>query len=94
MRKITLFALSIAASPAVAQQVQPTRFEHEGVHYEYVVETRANGGRLIKGRNVSDNRRFSLLERDGLVTGTVGSSAVTYRVPARKVAVVTVGAGE
>lgn len=95
MRKFVIAATALlVAAPAVAQNAQPTRFEHEGVHYEYVVTQRADGSRLIQGRNLSEQRKFSLVERDGLVTGSVGSSDVSYRVPAvKKASAETKGAG-
>lgn len=87
MRKlIVAAAVLLGAAPAVAQDVQPTRFEHEGVHYEYVVVHRPDGARVIEGRNLSNQTKFSLLERKGVVTGTVGTSDVAYRVTAKKAA--------
>lgn len=84
MRKFIIAAVALlGTAPAVAQNA-PTRFEHEGVHYEYVVTQRADGARVIEGRNLNEQRKFSLIERNGLVTGSIGGSDVAYRVPTVK----------
>ena len=84
MRKSLLPLFLLAVVPAAAQAEQPVRFEQDGSRFEYVVTDRADGSRLISGRNLTANQNFQLLVRGDRVSGTFGGSAVAFQAPVAK----------
>lgn len=82
---LSLVAITAVATPALAQQpsnATPIAFERDGISYVGTVEQRGSV-RLISGHEVQSGRPFELEVRNGRVTGTYGSSHVSYTVASK-----------
>lgn len=83
MRKILIASFTLLSlTPVLAAAQEPVRFVRDGVQYEYVTLDRADGSRVITGRNLSTRQSFKLVVRGRDVSGTFGSSEVAFRAPA------------
>lgn len=77
---LLLLPLAMTALPvaAQAQEAEQFTFEHAGDRYVYTVKTSGNT-KIIDGTETRSGKRFSLRVGERRVTGTVGSSPVSFR---------------
>jgi hypothetical protein len=76
-RIIAAIAASLTATIGLAAEPEQ-RFVHDGRTYVYhTVE--ADGAKVISGRQLPDGSPFRLVVRHGRVTGTAGSTPVSFR---------------
>ena len=72
-------ALALTATPAFAETAPTTTFEHEGVTYTYSTAVRGDV-RIIQGTSLPGGQTFNLTVRGGRVSGTSGTSRVSFRL--------------
>ena len=82
MRSLTLSLILLAAVPAAAQAERPYHVKRDGIDFEYSAITHANGVREITGTNLSTGEDFSFRVNGRLVSGTVGTTRVSFKAPA------------
>ena len=82
MRSFTISLILLAAVPAAAEAEGPYRVKHDGMDFEYSAITQANGVREITGTNLRTGEDFAFRVNGRLVRGTVGTTQVSFRLPA------------
>jgi hypothetical protein len=81
MRSLKISLILAVAVPAAAQAEGPYHIKRDGMEFEYTAITRANGVRELTGTNLRTGEDFSLRVNGRMVSGTMGNTQVSFRVP-------------
>ena len=81
MRNLRYFLVTFAVVPSVLQAAEPVRVERDGYSFEYIVDRKPDGRRVIIGRDLDADRTFRLLVRGRRVTGEIGDRQVDFKMP-------------